>query len=46
MSNFIKRTITAVIGIIIFALILTQGGYLLKTALFVLSLGMLWEYSK
>lgn len=43
MSNFIKRTITAVIGIIIFALILTQGGYLLKTALFVLSLGMLWE---
>ncbi|WP_072469215.1 phosphatidate cytidylyltransferase [Urinicoccus massiliensis] len=43
MSNFIKRTITAVIGIIIFALILTQGGYLLKAALFVLSLGMLWE---
>lgn len=43
MSDFLKRTITAVIGIIIFAFILSQGGNLLKGALFILSLGMLWE---
>ena len=43
MSNFLKRTLTGLVAVIILVFVLYQGDLALKLALLILSLGMLWE---